>query len=131
MCTHGHLHTPRELGGAAAVAAVQKLAVWERSSSFSRFTYITQLFAVDGCLLLNWRVGHLGKFGLIRVLFVGVLEGDNKYMTRKSSISPSSVALLGRVRREGTRQRSTVRHNAPPVPFQHNQRANKSLELLM
>lgn len=45
---------------------------------FPKFTYITQLFAVDLCLLLYWRVGHWSEFGLIRMLFVGVLKEHTK-----------------------------------------------------
>lgn len=45
---------------------------------FPKSTHITQLFAVDLCLLLYWRVGHWSEFGLIRMLFVGVLKEDKK-----------------------------------------------------
>lgn len=41
-----------------------------------RRTYVTQLFGIDLSLQQNGRVRNLSKLGLIRVGFVGVLEGN-------------------------------------------------------
>lgn len=90
VCVYAHTFTYTFISGVllklddkTKVAKVQKLIISECSNMFSKFTYITQLFAIDLCLLLYRRVSHLSKFGLIRMLFVGVLKEDKKYICRK------------------------------------------------